>query len=54
MLKPKRGGKRENSGRKLMYGEPTQSVNIAVPKSKIKEYVQNAREFLNQYKKVEK
>jgi hypothetical protein len=50
MLKP-RGGKRENSGRKKMYDEETQSVSYAVPKSKIPQFRKNAKQFLTQFKK---
>lgn len=31
--KENRGGKRENAGRRLKYGEPTIPVNYRIPKS---------------------
>ena len=44
------GGKREDSGRKLKYEEPTKMVTFRVPVSKEKEFRQLGNEILKQYK----
>jgi len=33
--KTNQGGKREGSGRKLKYGEPTKKVQVRMPESKV-------------------
>ena len=40
--KEQRGGKRDNAGRHLKYGEETVPVVIRVPVSKVKEFRQYA------------
>lgn len=40
------GGKRQNSGAKLKYGEPTKIVTFRIPESKIKDVRKLVAEFL--------
>lgn len=47
-MKENRGGKRQNSGRKQKYGEPTETISFRVPVSMIKEL----KEYIK--KKLEK
>lgn len=42
----KHGGKRQNSGAKLKYGEPTKIVTFRIPESKIKEVKKIVADYL--------
>jgi hypothetical protein len=43
------GGKRKGSGRKLIYGEPTEPVTTKVPKSKKKIFRAEAKKILKKW-----
>jgi len=47
----KQGGSRKGSGAKLKYNEPTKTIAVRVPISKIDEIKQIIKEYLNQLKK---
>ena len=47
--KLKHGGKRTNSGAKQKYGEPTKSVTLRVPESKIKDVKKIVYDYLKQF-----
>jgi hypothetical protein len=49
-MKDKRGGKREGSGAKPRYNEPTKSISIRVPESKVEEVKAIVKEYLKQFK----
>jgi hypothetical protein len=51
MYKQKQGGAGRNQGRKLQYNEPTKTIAVRVPISKINELKQIIKEYLNQLKK---
>jgi hypothetical protein len=45
--KTTRGGKRENSGRKRKYGEPTKVITIRVPLSEVEYVKKMVKKYLN-------
>lgn len=47
---PKHGGKRKNAGRKKEYDEPTTTIALRVPKSKVKEVKRLVTDFLKPFK----
>lgn len=48
--KSNRGGKREGSGQKLKYGEPTTTISFRVPVSKSDNIQSVVNDLLNSYK----
>ena len=50
MKKETRGGKRINSGRKLLYGERTDYIGFCVPASKKIEIMCQIKQLLKTYK----
>ena len=42
----KHGGKRKNSGAKHKYGEPTKTVTLRIPESKIKDVKKIVADYL--------
>lgn len=46
-----RGGRRENSGQKQKYNEPTKTISFRVPESKIDEFKAVISEMLTKYRK---
>ena len=51
MKKETRGGKRQNSGAKPKYNEPTKTTAFRIPISKIDEVKALVREFLASYER---
>lgn len=49
MAKAKRGGQREGAGRHQKYGEPTEPVVTRVPKSKKKQFKEEAKKILEKW-----
>ena len=49
MSDKKHGGKRQNSGAKLKYGEPTKTVTFRIPESKIKDVKKLVSDYLKQF-----
>lgn len=49
-MKETRGGKRENSGAKLKYSEPTKTIAFRVPISQIDELKSIIKNYLQQFK----
>jgi hypothetical protein len=45
-MKPTHGGKRQNSGAKPKYGEPTKSVTFRIPESKVVKVKEIVKDFL--------
>ena len=48
-MENKHGGKRQNSGAKLKYGEPTKNISFKVPESKINEVRKLVYDYLKQF-----
>ncbi len=46
MSDKKHGGKRQNSGAKKKYGEPTKTVTFRIPESKIKDVKKIVYDYL--------
>lgn len=46
----RRGGKRENAGQPLLYGEKTINITFRIPKSRKQEVKDNMYAFLKQFK----
>lgn len=44
-----RGGKRDNSGRKLKYGEEMKAITVRVPKSKIGLFSQLFKRWISRF-----
>ena len=43
------GGKRQNSGAKQKYGEPTKTVTFRIPESKIKDVKKLVSDYLKSF-----
>ena len=50
-MKEKRGGKRENAGRKKKFNEPTTYVAFYIPNSKVIEFKEYANKKIKEYQK---
>jgi hypothetical protein len=50
MKKENRGGSRKGSGAKPRYSEPTKSISLRVPESKVEEVKAIVKEYLKQFK----
>ena len=48
-MKKTHGGKRENSGRKLKYGEKTQFIALKCPVSKVDAVKKLVKDYLKKY-----
>tara|TARA_R110000868_G_scaffold393486_1_gene664537 strand:- start:70 stop:282 length:213 start_codon:yes stop_codon:yes gene_type:complete len=46
-----RGGKRKGAGRKSIYDEPVKQIGFVVPISKVNEFKEYCKQFLNKFLK---